>query len=107
MSHATHANAALTPRARLRLAQLVVDHGWSPARAAERYDVSWRTAKKWSDRYAAEGRAGMAEWHVPVKCPAGSERGKAVFDKFAGVLHARIPFHYFNLFLRQAVELVD
>ena len=28
MSHATHANAALTPRARLRLARLIVDHGW-------------------------------------------------------------------------------
>ena len=44
MSHATHVNAALTPRARLRLARLIVDHGWPPARAAERYDVSWRTA---------------------------------------------------------------
>jgi hypothetical protein len=61
MSHATHANAALTPRARLRLARLVVDAGWSPARAAERYDVSWRTAKKWADRYAAEGLGGMID----------------------------------------------
>ena len=42
MSHATHSNAALTPRARLRLARLIVDHGWPPARAAERYDVSWQ-----------------------------------------------------------------
>jgi hypothetical protein len=40
VSHATHANAALTPRARLRLARLIVDQGWPPARAAERYDVS-------------------------------------------------------------------
>ena len=61
MSHATHSNAALTPRARLRLARLVVDKGWPPARAAERYDVSWRTAKKWADRYRTEGRAGMAD----------------------------------------------
>ena len=59
MSHATHANAPLTPRARLRLARLIVDHGWSPARAAERYDVSWKAAKKWADRYEAEGPAGM------------------------------------------------
>ena len=58
MSHATHANAALTPRARLRLARLIVEHGWPPARAAERYDVSWTTAKKWADRYRAEGPAG-------------------------------------------------
>jgi transposase InsO family protein len=59
MSHATHSNAALTPRARLRLARLIVDHGWSPARAAERYDVSWRTAAKWAARYREEGPAGM------------------------------------------------
>ena len=61
MAHATHANAALTSRARLRLGRLVVDHGWSPARAAERYDVSWRTAKKWADRYRDEGPAGMVD----------------------------------------------
>lgn len=59
MSHATHANAALTPRARLRLACLVVEKGWSLPRAAERYDVSWRTAKKWADRYRNEGPDGM------------------------------------------------
>ena len=55
----SHANAALTPRARLRLARLIVDGGWSPARAAERYDVSWRTANKWANRYRSEGEAGM------------------------------------------------
>ena len=59
MSHATHANAALTPRARLRLARLVVEHGWPIARAAERYDVSWKTAHKWAVRYSLEGPAGM------------------------------------------------
>ena len=61
MSHATHANAALTPRARLRLARLIVEQGWSIPRAAERYDVSWKTAKKWADRYRAEGPAGMTD----------------------------------------------
>jgi len=61
MSHATHACAALTPRARLRLARLIVEQGWSIPRAAERYDVSWRTAKKWADRYRAEGPAGMTD----------------------------------------------
>jgi transposase len=50
----SHANAALTPRARLRLARLIVDRGWPPARAAERYDVSWKTAVKWAGRYVAE-----------------------------------------------------
>lgn len=61
MPHATHPNAALTPRARLRLARLIVDQGWSIPRAAERYDVSWRTAKKWADRYEFEGPAGMVD----------------------------------------------
>jgi len=61
MSHATHANAALTPRARLRLARLIVEQGWSIPRAAERYDVSWRTAKKWAERYRWEGPAGMVD----------------------------------------------
>ena len=61
MAHATHSNAALTPRARLRLARLIVDHGWPPARAAERYDVSWKTAAKWAARYRDEGPAGMVD----------------------------------------------
>jgi transposase InsO family protein len=59
MSHATHSNAALTPRARLRLARLIVNQGWDVARAAERYDVSWKTAAKWAARYRAEGAEGM------------------------------------------------
>jgi transposase InsO family protein len=74
MSHATHANAALTPRARLRLARLIVEQGWSVPRAAERYDVSWRTAKKWADRYRWEGLAGMVDrssrpHHQPNRTP--------------------------------------
>jgi len=57
----SHANAALTPRARLRLARLIVDHGWPTGRAAERYDVSWKTARRWAERYRDEGPAGMAD----------------------------------------------
>lgn len=57
----SHANAALTPRARLRLAQLVVDHGWTYAAAAKMFMVSARTAKKWADRYRAEGPSGMTD----------------------------------------------
>jgi len=59
MVHATHANAVLTPRQRLRLARLIVDEGWPPARAAEFFHVSWRTADKWARRYRQEGPAGM------------------------------------------------
>jgi hypothetical protein len=39
-----HRNAALTPRARLRLARLTVDNLWPIAQAARRFEVSWRTA---------------------------------------------------------------
>jgi transposase InsO family protein len=74
VSHATHSNAALTPRARLRLARLIVEDKWSPARAAERYDVSWKTAAKWADRYRTEGPAGMGDrssrpHHQPNRTP--------------------------------------
>jgi transposase InsO family protein len=57
----SHANAALTPRARLRLARLVVEQGWPIARAAERYDVSWPTAKRWAERYRQFGPGGMGD----------------------------------------------
>jgi transposase InsO family protein len=40
----------LTPVGRLRLASLIVDHGWSVRRAAERFQVSPATASKWSAR---------------------------------------------------------
>ncbi len=36
----SHANAALTPRARLRLARLVVEDGWTYAAAAKMFMVS-------------------------------------------------------------------
>src|SRR6186997_1662916 len=55
----SHANAALTPRHRLRLARLIVEDGWPPSRAAEFFNVSWRTADKWAQRYRAEGADGM------------------------------------------------
>jgi transposase InsO family protein len=48
----SHANAALTPRARLKLARLVVEDGWSVSAAAARFEVCYRTAQRWSRRYA-------------------------------------------------------
>lgn len=57
----SHANVALTPRARLRLAQLVVESGWTYAAAAKMFMVAPRTAKKWADRFRAEGALGMAD----------------------------------------------
>ena len=61
MPHAAHANAALTPLARLRLARLVVEDGWNYTEAAKMFMVSPVTAKKWAVRYRAEGPAGMAD----------------------------------------------
>jgi transposase InsO family protein len=40
---------------------LIVEDGWPTAKAAEFYNVSWRTADKWARRYRAEGPAGMVD----------------------------------------------
>ncbi len=47
----SHANAPLTPEGRRRLAVLIVEEGWSLRRAAERFQCSPATAKRWADRY--------------------------------------------------------
>ena len=57
----SHANAALTPRARLRLAKLVVEDLWPATVAAKMFMVSPITARKWAHRYRAEGAAGMVD----------------------------------------------
>lgn len=59
--HATHPNATLTPAGRLKLARLVVDRGWTLARAAERFSVSITTARRWADRYRELGATGMVD----------------------------------------------
>ena len=66
----SHANAPLTPTGRLRLARCVVDDGWPLRRAAERFNVSVTTAKRWAGRYRAEGPAGMVDRSSrPRSCP--------------------------------------
>ncbi|GER23508.1 IS481 family transposase [Zafaria cholistanensis] len=66
----SHANAALTPKARLRLAKLIVEDGWSISSAAKMFMVSWPTAKRWADRYREHGEAGMADKSSrPHRCP--------------------------------------
>ncbi len=57
----SHANAALTPRARLRMARLIVDGWWPVSVAANMFMVSPVTARKWAARYRAEGPAGMMD----------------------------------------------
>ena len=56
-----HANAALTPAQRLKLARLIVEEGWPTAWAAKFFTVSWKTADRWARRYRAEGKAGMVD----------------------------------------------
>ncbi len=61
MSYVTHASADLTPKARGKLARLVLEEGWTLRRAAERFQCSSATVKKWTDRYRTCGEAGMAD----------------------------------------------
>jgi transposase InsO family protein len=65
----SHANAALTPRARLRVARLVVDHQVPIAEVAARFQCSWPTVKRWADRYAA-GEAMTDRSSRPRSMPA-------------------------------------
>lgn len=56
-----HANASLTELGRLRLARCVVEDGWPLRRAAERFQVSHNTARRWAQRYRLLGPAGMSD----------------------------------------------
>jgi hypothetical protein len=74
-----HRNAPLTETGRLRLARCVVDDGWPLRRAAERFQVSPTTAKRWADRYRELGEAGMSDHssrphHSPHRTPTRTER---------------------------------
>ncbi|HEU5000383.1 MAG TPA: leucine zipper domain-containing protein, partial [Lapillicoccus sp.] len=65
----SHANAALTPRARLNVARLVVDQQVPITEVAARFQVSWPTVKRWSVRYAA-GEAMTDRSSRPHRMPA-------------------------------------
>ncbi|MBR7831495.1 IS481 family transposase, partial [Actinospica sp. MGRD01-02] len=74
-----HRNAPLSETGRLRLARCVVEDGWPLRRAAERFQVSPTTAKRWADRYRQSGAAGMADRpsrpHTsPRRTPTRTER---------------------------------
>lgn len=72
----SHANAALTPRHRLRIGRLIVDDGWPVVAAARQFNVSWPTAKRWAVRYAQMGAAGMADRSSrPHHSPNRTSRG--------------------------------
>jgi transposase InsO family protein len=75
----SHRNAKLTPTGRQELAKLVVDEGWPLRRAADRCNVSVKTAKRWADRYRELGPGGMQDRssrprHSPNRTPVTLER---------------------------------
>lgn len=74
-----HRNAPLTELGRLRMACCVVEQGWPLRRAAERFQVSVSTAKRWAHRYRERAAAGMADRssrpHTsPRRTPSRTER---------------------------------
>ena len=56
-----HANARLTPKARLLLCRRVLEEHRPLVEAAEAAGVSGRTARKWLARYRAEGAGGLED----------------------------------------------
>lgn len=74
-----HRAAPPAETGRLLLARCVVDDGWPLRRAAERFQVSPATAKRWADRYRQAGEAGMTDrssrpHHSPRRTPTRTER---------------------------------
>ena len=56
-----HRNAELSLNKRRVLAERIVEQEWPPAKAAAAAEVTTRTARKWADRYRAEGEAGLLD----------------------------------------------
>lgn len=73
----SHANARTTPRGRL----LIVERhraGWSQSHIAKAMGIKRSCVRKWLDRYAAEGVAGLQDrssrpHHSPARTPAAVE----------------------------------
>lgn len=72
-----HRRSPLTPEGRRRLVVLVIDHGWSQRRVAERFQVSSATVWKWVSRHRQghgfEDRSSRPQ-HTPRRLPARTER---------------------------------
>jgi transposase InsO family protein len=76
-----HANARLTPAARLLLVRRVRDQRWSVSDAAAAAGVSVRTAFKWLARFRADGIEGLVDRSSRPRCsPArlGADRVAAI-----------------------------
>lgn len=69
------ADAALTPRHRLKLACAVVEDGSTIRYAAAVLNVCWPTAKRWADWYRYGGAVAMQDRSSrPHRCPRRTPR---------------------------------
>jgi hypothetical protein len=84
----SHANAALTPRARLKLALLVVEEGWTYTAAAKMFVVSPRTAKKWADRFVPTAWPG---WTTAPHTAPQPHQDRCPANVFAALLNSHGP----------------
>jgi transposase len=101
-----HGNAALTPKQRLRLARRVVEQGWSLGEAAAAAEVSERTARKWVDRYLAEGEAGLVDRpSAPNSQPRATPEGRV--EAIAALRRLRFTGQEIALALGMALSTVQ
>ena len=71
----THKNASMTPKGRAHLVREIDRLGLRPA--AEAAGLSARTARKWHERQAVEGSAGLLDRSSrPRRSPGRSDAGK-------------------------------
>ena len=67
-----HENARTTPHSRMLIVERLGD-GQSVARVAAALGITPRTVRKWRDRFAAEGEAGLRDRSSrPLRSPARS-----------------------------------
>ena len=78
----SHANAALTPRARVKVARLVVEEGWPVSEVAARFQCSWPTVKRWVDRYRA-GQPMTDPLQPPTLVPSPHTQDSGQTDRLA------------------------
>lgn len=74
-----HENARTTPHSRMLIVERLAA-GWTVAAVAAALGTSPRTVRKWRDRFAAEGDAGLRDrscrpHRSPARLPAAAEAG--------------------------------
>ncbi len=84
-----HQNARLTPRGRERIVRAVLEGGQTPQAAARAAGVCPRTARKWVDRFKAEGRTWLADRSSRPKRLRGAT-SPAVVDQVIALRRQRL-----------------